>query len=439
MGIENTVTVTVSVFDSQPTQVNFGEPLILGYDPNGPAGVTVNEYDATAAGLAAMVADGFSTVCDPYLQASAICAQNPHCDKFKVATRTTHNAQTVDLTPAYTTAGRHVAFELYYNGTWYDVDFVIQAGDAAADVCDDIVSNLGAVAGLTITDNSTKVTINQTSANGVRFYLRNVVGLVILDTSADAGIASTDLVAVAALDLDWYGLLIDSQGSADIAAAGAWALSNNKILGSNCADTLIVTSDGGVAADLYALTNHYAYVIPTRDMYGQASAGLMGRQFSQTPGSSTWAHKTISGATADAWTSSEFSYAQAAKGIIYANDQGISHTYDGWACSGRYLDITRGIDWLKARIKEAILATIVNAEKVPYTDQGAARLEAALRGVLSQAESNNLLAGGWSVTRPAVADVSSANKTARIFPDLHFSGVLTGAIHTVSIDGVVTP
>jgi hypothetical protein len=114
------------------------------------------------------------------------------------------------------------------------------------------------------------------------------------------------------------------------------------------------------------------------------------------------------------------------------------HTYDGFACSGRYLDITIGIMWLRARIREAVLIVLANNEKIGFTNAGAALIEAAVAGVLSQAESNDLLAPGWSVQRPDVSTVSAANKINRIFPDMKFKAVLQGAIQKVEIDGTLT-
>jgi hypothetical protein len=163
----------------------------------------------------------------------------------------------------------------------------------------------------------------------------------------------------------------------------------------------------------------------------------MGRQFSRTPGSSTWAHKSITGQTPDAWTATEFTSLRANGAMVYVNDQGVRHTYDGAACSGRFLDITRGIAWLKARIREAVLTQIVNVEKVPYTQVGIGLVESAIYGVLSLAESNGLLAAGWAVETPDLSTISTANKAARLLPDVKFSGTLQGAIQTVEIDGTV--
>jgi hypothetical protein len=435
MGVDDVVSVSISVADSAPSVAGFGVPLILAYHDNFVG--EVRQYNANPAGLTSLLSDGFTSDHDAYRKAAAICAQTPHCSTFKVGVRAAANQQSVDITPAWATEGRTLGFDVDVGGTVTTIAVTPQAGDLIADVCDDLVTELGGVSGLTPTDNTTHVTV-EPDDDEVRIYLRNVLGCELDDTSADAGIA-TDLAANLAVDDDWYGLLIDSNSAAEILAAAAWALTNERLFGSLSIDSDILTSDGGVAADLLALTNHNTYVLSTRDGKGQCEAGLMGRQLSRAPGSSTWALKTVSGAVADAYTATELGYARAAKAITYQNTKGISHTFDGFATSGRFLDITRGIAWTKARMQEAVIAALTNNEKLGFTNAGASVLESAVSGVLASGEKAKLYAPGWSVTRPDVSAVSAANKTARLFPDIRFSAVLQGAIHSVEIDGTVTP
>ena len=435
MSIDDTVSVTITVYDATPAVQDFGT---IGVLADAPFVGEVRGYAASAAGLASMVTDGFTVNDEAYRIVSAIASQNPHTARnVKILPRDTGpNVQTVTFTPAYTTAGKRVLFTVEYAGTEYDVDVTIQSGDAIADICDDIVTDLGVISGLTITDNTTDVSIATTTPGAVRFHVKDVVGVDLDDTSADAGVA-TDLAAALILDSDWYGLIIDSNSGAEVAAAAAWALANEKLFGAMSIDTDNETLSDGVAYDLQQLTNHRAYVLVSRDSNGQGHAGIMGRQFAKTPGSSTWAHKAISGQTPDAWTATEFANLRANGAMVYVTDQGINHTYDGAACSGRFLDITRGVDWLKARIREAVLAQIVNVEKIPYTQQGIGVVEAAIYGVLTLAQSNGLITSGWTVTSPALEDISTANKAGRILPDIKFSATLAGAIHTVTVDGTI--
>jgi hypothetical protein len=396
----------------------------------------VREYEASPSGLTALVADGFTIGHAAYKKAAAIVAQNPHTDKFKVANRAAANAQTITLTPKWFTTGKPVSFDITVGAITTHVSYTPLVTDTTIDlVATGLQTAVGTIAGVTDSDTTGEVTLVATVPE-VRMYLSNVVGLDIADTSADAGIAA-DLAVAAAADNDWFGLLIDSNSPEEIAAAGAWALSNERLFGALSPNAAEFVSATGVAHTMKLTTNTNSYVIATRDMNGCAEAGLMGRQLSRTPGSTTWAHKQIAGAIADGLTATEFTNARANGAIVYVND-GAVHTYDGWACSGRYLDVTQGIAWLRARIREAVLIVLVNAEKLGFTNADAATIDAAVAGVLSQGESNKLLMPGWSVTRPDVAAVSAANKLGRIFPDIKFKAVLQGAIQKVIIDGTLT-
>lgn len=435
MAIENTVSVTVTVYDAAPAAQDFGTIGLLAACPY--VG-EVRSYAPNATGLAAMKTDGFTINDEAYHKVSAIASQNPHTARnVKILPRDTGpNSQIVKFVPAYITAGKRIVATIEYLGTEHEIDVTIQAGDELADVIDDCVADLGTISGLTITDNSTDFTVALTTPGAARFHVVSNVGLTVDDTSTDVGVA-TDLAAAAILDNDWYGLLIDSNSGAEIGAAAAWALSNDKLFGALSIDTDNATAKSGAAYALQQLTNHNAYVLVSHDSRGQGEAGLMARQFSRTPGSSSWAHKAISGQTPDAWTATQFSELRANGALIYVTEQGINHTYDGAACSGRFLDITRGIAWLKARIREAVLAQIVNVEKIPFTQQGIGIVESAIYGVLSLAQSNGLLAPGWTVTSPDLADISTADKASRLLPDVKFSATLAGAIQSVTVDGTV--
>ncbi|MCK9629665.1 MAG: DUF3383 domain-containing protein [Bacteroidales bacterium] len=435
MSIDDTVSVAITVYDATPAVQDFGTIAILA---EAPFSSEVRAYAPSSAGLSAMVTDGFTVNDEAYRKVAAIASQNPHTARpVKIIPRdTAPNAQEIEFVPAYTTAGKRVLMTIEYLGKEYEVDVTIQTGDTAADIIDDIVTDLGTITGLTITDGETKLTIKLTTPGAARFHVKDVLGLTMADVSVDAGVA-TDLAAGVLLDSDWYGLLIDSTSAAEIKAAAAWALSNDKLAAFSSLDSDNTTESDGVAYDLRALTNHNAVVLVTRDSQGSGEAGIMGRQFSRTPGSSTWAHKAISGQTPDAWSAAHFANLRANGALTYVTDQGVNHTYDGFACSGRFADITRGIAWLKARIREAVLAQIVNVEKIPYTQQGIGIIESAIYGILSQAQGNGLLASGWTVTSPAIADISTANKANRILPDIKFRATLAGAIQTVTVDGTV--
>ena len=65
--------------------------------------------------------------------------------------------------------------------------------------------------------------------------------------------------------------------------------------------------------------------------------------------------------------------------------------------------------------------------------------DAAIRGVLLLGIRRGGLAdGSIGVEVPDIADVSDADKAARVLNDVSFFGTLSGAIHTLSISGSVS-
>ena len=123
---------------------------------------------------------------------------------------------------------------------------------------------------------------------------------------------------------------------------------------------------------------------------------------------------------------------------IYETVAGVSITQKGTTGGNEYIDITRGIDWLQSTIQADIYTMLVQQDKVPYTDKGIASVESKVRAGLEAGIDRNFIASITSITSPAAADVTPANKAARLLQDVEFAAVLAGAINEVEVQGVVT-
>jgi hypothetical protein len=153
------------------------------------------------------------------------------------------------------------------------------------------------------------------------------------------------------------------------------------------ADNEIITSDtDDIASALETAGYTRSAVLFTRYMAGDGAAALLGRQLGQTPGSSNWAMQTLTGVSADTLTSAAHEHARGKHAITYTTDRGVSHTWDGWAASGRYFDITHGVDALKADIETRCYQIILNAEKIPYNATGRAQVQSGIEAALVAAE-----------------------------------------------------
>jgi len=177
-------------------------------------------------------------------------------------------------------------------------------------------------------------------------------------------------------------------------------------------------------------------------MTGDAAAALLGRQLGQTPGSSNWAMQQLTGVTPDVFTTAAHAFARGKRALTYTTDRGVAHTWDGWAASGRYFDVTHGVDALKADIETRVYQVLLNAEKVPFNATGRAMVQSAIEAALVAAEGPvgvpGVIEPGWTVTPPDLSAYSSVDKAARIMRPFLFNAVMTGAVNSVGIAGTLT-
>lgn len=273
-----------------------------------------------------------------------------------------------------------------------------------------------------------------------------VLNLGIKDASADPGIA-TDLAAIFAADSDWYGLLLDSQSYAEVATAStgaaAWVESNKKLLSVQSADVLGLSSAS--IADIFYVLKAAGYartaVIYTPGLYTEwHAAAWMGDRLPGDPGSDTWAFRTLAGVSSYSLTDTQRAALEAKNGNHYLTAGGNAITFPGKTASGEWIDVTRFVDWLRARIREDVFAVLLNNEKVPFTDAGIALVVAAIRAVLEA----GVRVGGistdvpFTITAPRASAVSSVDRAARNLTGVEFNARLAGAIHAVDIDGNVS-
>lgn len=265
--------------------------------------------------------------------------------------------------------------------------------------------------------------------------------LQLTETTTDPGIA-TDLAAILAYDGDWYGLALDSNSEAEINAAAAWVESAKKLFVANSSDygcedagsTTDVMSD--VKAAAYART---AVLYSRSQLLSYSGAAWMAKQFTQNPGSDTWAYKTLAGVTVDTITAGARSAILAKNGNVYTAVSGINITENGKSGAGEWLDVTRFVDWLRAEIQFRVYSALVNNSKIPFTDLGIDLIVSIIDGALDYGvQRGGLAKGTTSVEAPKAADVSAGDRAARLLSDVVFSGRLAGAIHTLEITGRVS-
>lgn len=257
-------------------------------------------------------------------------------------------------------------------------------------------------------------------------------------------VTGTDVASITAasdIDDDWYALAAYTRTEANINAIAAYIESVRKIYIAVSNDSAIKTSSTtDVASDLNAASYDRTALFFSGDQANYPEAAWLGYCLPMTAGEETWKFKTLKGITFDALTGGEQTYIKNKKGNFYNKVGGVNITQEGTVASGEYIDVIRGVDWIQARIQEEVFGVLVNAKKVPYTNNGVNTVTNAIRAVLKRAVTNGILAEDpqFTITAPLVSDISNTDKGNRLLPDVKFAGTLAGAIHKINISGTVT-
>ena len=252
------------------------------------------------------------------------------------------------------------------------------------------------------------------------------------------------LNAIANENNDWYGIVVDQALVSSFADVASWVETAKKfaifwITDVNAYDPSKSTD---LASVLKLANRNRSAVVWHATPAGGADypdAAWMGEGIPYEPGTSTWAYKTLNGVTPDTLLASQETALKNKNCNYYMTVGGVSITQEGKVASGEYIDIIIGTDWIEARLREAVYSALVNNRKIPYDDTGIAMIEGLVKGVLNEAASKGILqADSIAVTVPKYADIPQADKLARKLPDVKFSALYQGVIHSVTINGTIS-
>lgn len=269
------------------------------------------------------------------------------------------------------------------------------------------------------------------------------------ERTGDASMTDT-LNAIVLENNDWYGMMITSRSAADQEAAAAWALANKKV---SCFATNNVsaysTATTDLGAKLKAISNDRALVVWHETADGSLidqwpDAAVLGTQLPTIPGSTIVAFNTLEGVSASSLTETQKLNLLGKNYNIIEEIAGVTVIRSGAMASGEFFDVTRGLDWLQARIAEGIWGLLIrksNANsKVPFTEAGGVMIESEIRSVMSQGITNGLIANDPApvITIPNILGIPAAEKEARILNGVTFTATLQGAIQKVVINGTIS-
>ncbi len=255
--------------------------------------------------------------------------------------------------------------------------------------------------------------------------------------------------AIEAFDPDWYALAITERTQSDVLDVAAWVEAGERHLFAT-ADSDVNILDSGVSSDLASQLQTLDYDRTLLVFHEDAAttypeAAWIGDGFAKDPGSVTMKFRELTNVAANILTVAQSLAARNKNANVYETIGGRTITREGVVASGEFIDIMRDSDWLQTQLEEGIFALLADADKIPYDDGGIAAVESVVRQKLDAAITAGFLTprpdlyGGqpYNVTVPASADVSQADKAARILRDVEFTATIAGAVHKVIVEGRV--
>lgn len=430
------VETEIDIRDAAVSQAGFGTPLIAASHDFWPE--TVRTFSEVIELVTPPLA--VPTNHPVYLIARALKAQKPSPSKFKVGKRTTLATQIFKLTPAAVpAAGTSYAFKL--DGA--PLTASVAAAATLADACTAIAAAITTYTpslGVTAAATATEVTVTSGTPGVRHTFSCSSANIAYAETTVDPGIED-DLNAIRAYDADWYGLIIDSLGSAEIMAAASWAEAQVVLFFPTLQDAACLgagTTD--IGSQLKAATIQRTITLwHHRGAEQYAAAAWAGKMLPKAPGSANWANKSLTLVDMSTLSDTERGNLRTKNVNYYVPVKGIGFTLDGRASGGRYADITHGIDWFEARVQERIVSLFANNDKIPYTDSGIQLIRGQVEAQILEAITAQIADGAqeWFTTVPKVANVDPQDKIQRILRDVYFQFVLQGAINKVLIKGAV--
>ena len=278
-------------------------------------------------------------------------------------------------------------------------------------------------------------------------------------------VAETAADAVALFDanygMQWYALNLPSGADADHLAVAAYieAASNKHLYGVNtqAAGALVSTDTANIAYQLAQL-KYKKTLVQYSSSSTFAVCSLLGRSITTNFNGNntviTLMFKQEPGIAAESINQTQANALAANKCNAFVNyNNGTSIIQNGVVCSGDFIDVITGTDWLAVDIQTNVYNLLyTSTTKIPQTDSGVHLIVTTIESRCSQAVTNGLLAPGvWSsggfgllnqgdflqkgfyVYANPLASQSTSDRAARKAPPIQIAAKLAGAVHSVDI------
>ena len=283
--------------------------------------------------------------------------------------------------------------------------------------------------------------------NGVSaFYIRAIITTpYTIDPIYDQGFVGTDADLTASLDAielagsdTWYITnVLDGRTDAEIALFGAWTETRTKIGMAQSTDLTLVAALA-LQSNAYNRTALVFHDDDSEYLDGAWSSSGGGMNLDVPGGVGIWGYRELEGVPFDAVTGAQALSIYAANANLFGRLKGLNFTSKGTMASGRFIDVTTSVDWLKERLDEAILGAFVGANSIPYTNAGINTVVAVVSGVLTQGQTFGHLSTDVEprIIAPDISQVSAADKANReltLTVEVTLAGAIQKVILTVNV------
>jgi len=435
MSLQDIVNVSITRQTAVVTSVGFGTAMIVGSHK------AFNERIRFYSSQTAVLVD-FASTDQEAIASNNVFSQNPRVVQVAIGRRNVDDAALTVLTAEDSTT-----YTVTINGT--DFSFAsAPSGDTVEIIATGLVNAVNAGSEpVTATDGTGGNFTLAADVSGTAYTLAiNSLTLLSITAFVPDDAIDTDLVAIDQADNNWYGIISTSKTSADILLVAAFAESRIKLYGASSSEADIIgLTDAADTTSIAALLKAGSFArtflfydanAATQFMEG----GLFGVILPKNPGSYTAKFKTLAGVTISVLNDTEKKNALDKNANTYTEVGGQNIVEEGTVSAAEFIDIIVFVDSLQSDMTVRVFSLLVNTDKVPFTDQGIATVEAEVRSALDAGVTAGGIAASppFTVTVPLAANISGVDKAARLLKDITFQATLAGAIHEVQINGTVT-
>jgi len=445
-GITRLIDVTLTRVQGAAGILSFDIPaLITTETPNASFGVSNRAKRYAVSELATVAAD-FGLTSEVYKAAAAIAGQSPTTGTFYIIKRdaAVATAKTITWSGDFATGETITAV---VNGDAISVSWSVDQSttqgllNTAIAAAYGVNTSTGAANVNTVTADAEfplDITISAAGGNAPTAVIATTIpGRTIADdlTAAEAE-AATAL---------WYAVYNVQTNAGQHLSALAWAQARTKIYMGQTSEAAVLTS---ATTDVISRASDAGYDRGTLWYRSVTTdhmpAALLGRVLSAPRGRITFANKNLAGVAADSLSASQLSFLDGKNGNAYQRigNRGISTK--GVALDGNPTEVWVDLDYLVNELNEAFLNLLVANDKIPFTGQGLKLAEATGQATINRMVTDGILDAGDGVTVqppvftvPALADITSGDKTARLLTGCRVYGTYAGSIIKVAVNATI--